>query len=163
MSILIPILIVAALVGVSLGFLPRERERSFSNSLPGTHFGSVTRLTDAAVAARFLLGRIGSDAVHVAVCGASNVPLGVIDDTAAGAGEDVAVQLLGCADCTLRMVAAAAITAGVLVYTAANGKVSALSASAGTYYCVGQALSAAASADEVIEVDPCPAVKTVVA
>ncbi len=163
MSILIPILVVAALAGATLGIRARARLRSFSNALPGTHFGSITRLTDAAVSTRFLLGRAGSDEAHVALCGASNVPLGVIDDTASAAGEDVAVQLLGSAGCTLRMVSAAAISAGSLVYAAANGKVSVLPSSAGTYYCVGLALIPATGADELIEVDPCVPVRTVVA
>jgi len=162
MSILIPILIVVSLLGVSLGFITRARTCSFSNSLPGTHFGSLTRLTDGVVASRFLLGRVGSDEEHVAVCGASTVPIGIIDDTASSAEEDVAVQLLGCAGSTVRMVSAAAIAAGSMVYTAANGRVSTLSVTSGTYYCVGVAVGSASAAGEVIEVDPCTAVKTTV-
>ncbi|MBN1404459.1 MAG: DUF2190 family protein [Opitutales bacterium] len=162
MSIVIAILIVVALLGAGWWFWGRERFGSFCNSLPGTHFGSVTRMTDAAVASRFLLGRVGSDEEHVAICGASNVPFGIIDDSASGAEEDVAVQLLGCAGSTVRMLSAGAVPAGSLVYTAANGRVSTLSATAGIYYCVGMALISASGADELIEVDPCVPVKTVV-
>lgn len=163
MSILILTSIVASLVCAAFGLTALRRRECFANSLPGTHFGSVTRLTDSAVSTRFLLARAGSDALHVALCGASNVPVGVIDDTASGAGEEVAVLLPGSADCTLRMVASAAISAGALVAAAASGKVSALPSSAGTYYVVGVALGAAAADGDVIEVDPCAAVRTVVA
>jgi hypothetical protein len=162
MSILIPILGVALTAGVALGLLPKERGRSFANSVIGTHRGSVTRLTDAAVSIRYLLGTQGSDASHVAVCGASTVPLGVIADEASDAGEEVAVELLGAAGSTVRMVAGGAVPVGSLVYTAANGLVTTLSAAAGTYYCVGIALSAATASGEVIEVDPCVAHKITV-
>ena len=162
MSILIPILGVALVAGVALGLLPKERGRSFANSVIGTHRGSVTRLTDGAIATRHLLGTAGSDASHVAICGVATVPMGVINDEASASGEEVAVELLGSANSTVRMVAGGAIAAGSLVYTAANGLVTALSATAGTYYCVGVALSAATASGEVIEVDPSAAHKVVV-
>jgi len=153
---------VALLVGVALGLMPKRGDRSFANSLIGTHRGSMTRFSDAVVSTRYLLGTTGSDAQHVAVGGASTIPIGVIADEASSAGDEVAVELLGASNSTVRMVASAAITAGSLVYTAASGKVSALSSTAGTYYCVGVALTAASSSGDVIEVDPCVAQKTVV-
>lgn len=157
------VIVMVALLSAGWCRSGRKMRPCFSNSLPGTHFGSVTRLSDSAFASRFLLGCAGSDSEHVALCGASNVPVGVIDDSTSGAEEDVAVQLLGCAGCTLRMLSAGAISAGSLVYAAANGKVGPLSATAGTYYCVGVALIATTGADELVEVDPCVPVKTVVA
>jgi hypothetical protein len=162
MSILIPILSIALLAGVVLGFLPKKRAFSFANSVIGTHRGSITRLTDGAIATRYLLGTTGSDASHVAICGAATVPTGVIADEASIAGDPVAVELLGSAGSTVRMVAGGAVNVGSLVYTAANGMVSALSAAAGTYYCVGVALSAASASGDVIEVDPCVAHKVTV-
>jgi hypothetical protein len=162
MSILIPILSVAVLGGVLLGLLPREKNRSFANSLIGTHKASLTRMSDGVVATRYLLGTNGSDALHVAVCGANNVPVGIICDEASAAEEELAVSLLGAAPATLRMVAAGTIAAGSLVYTAASGKVGALPTTSGTYYCVGIALTAAAASGDVIEVDPCVAQKVVV-
>ena len=162
MSILIPILSVALLAGVALGLLPRERSRSFANSVTGTHKSVITRLTDAAVTTRYLLGTAGSDVSHIAVGGASSVPMGVIADEASAAGEEVAVELLGSAGSTVRMVSAGSIAAGNLVYTAASGRVSTLSSTAGTYYCVGIALSAATAAGEVVEIDPCVAHKIIV-
>ncbi len=163
MSILIPIVIVASALGASLALLRGNRGRSFANSLASTHRGSLTRLTDAAITSRNLLGTSGSDTAHVAVCGASSVPLGVIADEASAAGDEVAVQLLGSSASTLVMVAAGAIAAGAPVYTAASGRVSALSATAGTYYCVGVALTAASAAGDAIEVDPSSPQKIVVA
>lgn len=162
MSILIPILSVALLAGVALGFLPKKRTCSFANSVIGTHRGSLTRLTDAAISTRYLLGTNGSDASHVAICGASTVPLGVIADESSAAEDPVEVELLGSAGSTVRMVANGAISAGNLVYTAASGMVGTLSATAGTYYCVGVALSASTVSGSVIEVDPCVAHRVVV-
>jgi hypothetical protein len=162
MSILIPILGVALLTGVALGLMPKRKDRSFANSLIGTHRGSMTRFADAVVTTRYLLGTTGSDSQHVAVCGASTIPIGVIADEATNAGDEVAVELLGASGSTVRMVASAAISAGSLVYTAASGMVGTLSSTAGTYYCVGVALTASAASGGVIEVDPCVAHKTVV-
>jgi hypothetical protein len=160
MTVIVAALALGTVLGLRSG---RRGGRVFANSVPATHFGSVTRLTDVAVGTRFLLGKVGSDAAHVALCGATDVPLGVIDDTASDAGEDVSVQLLGCADSTLRMVASAAVSAGSPVYAAASGKVRVLPSSAGTYYLVGIALTAATADGQVIEVDPVAAVRTVVA
>ena len=162
MSILIPILGVALLAGVGLGFLPKERAKSFANSAIGTHRGSVTRLTDGAISTRYLLGTAGSDASHIAICGASTVPTGVIADESSAAGEEVSVELLGSAGSTVRMVAAGAVNAGGLVYTSANGMVGTLPTASGAYYCVGMALTPATASGDVIEVDPCVAAKVTV-
>lgn len=141
----------------------RPRLVGLANIAEGTHTGNLTRMTDGALTTRNLLGKLGSDAMHVVACGANDIPVGVITDEAVQAEEPVNVALLGSAEDTRRMVAAAPVAAGALVFTAANGKVTELSATPGTYYGVGLALSAAAADGDEIEVDPCIARKTVVA
>jgi hypothetical protein len=116
----------------------------------------MTRLSDAALATEHLLVKVGSDADHVAVMAAvTDVPVGTVPDTPGAAEEEVAVNLLGAASETLEMIAGEAVAAGVRVFAAADGKVNDLSAVAGTYFCVGTALEAAAADGDEIEVDPC--------
>ena len=117
-----------------------------ANIAEGTHSGAITKLTDAAITARHLLYKLGTDAAHVAVSGAADLPWGTIDDEAAAAEENVAVQLLGKGS-SKRMVASAAINAGVAVYAAASGKV----AASGSVV-VGISLSAATTDGDIIEV-----------
>lgn len=152
---------VAAAVAIA-GEIRNRRRPSACNVGGGTHAGSITRKTDAAIAARHLLVKVGTDADHVAACGASEVPIGTVPDEASAAEENVEVALLGAAPSTRKMVASEAIDAGEKVYTAASGKVQDLPAGAGTYYCVGTALTAAAADGDEIEVDPAPAERTVV-
>jgi hypothetical protein len=117
-----------------------------ANVAEGTHSEAITKLTDAAITARHLLYKLGSDAAHIAVSGAADVPWGTIDDEATAAEEVVAVQLLGKGP-SKRMVASGVIAAGVPVYAAAAGKV----ADAGTVV-VGVSLSAAGADNDIIEV-----------
>jgi len=156
--------LLAALLISSRG-LPGRRPKIIAhlcNLGVSTHEIAKTYLTDAAVATRYLLGKIGTDAAHVAACGASDIPIGVITDEAAAAEEEKAVELLGISNRTLPMVASEAITAGEAVYTAAAGKVQDLPTGAGTYYLVGYALTAAAADLDVIEVLHCAPIATVV-
>jgi len=166
MIVLPAILILAAFAmaaAVALANVIRNRGRlSACNVAEGTHAGSITRKTDAAIATRHLLVKVGSDADHIAACGASEVPIGTVPDEAAAAEENVEVALLGSAPSSRKMVASEAITAGEKVYTAASGKVQDLPTDAGTYYCVGTALTPASADGDVIEVDPAPAQKEVV-
>lgn len=112
----------------------------------GTHDANITKLTDAAITVRHLLYKKGSDNDHIAVSGATDIPLGVVADEATAAELDVTVKLLGKGE-TKKMVANAAITAGVPVYAAASGKV----APTGSVR-VGIARTASAADGDVIEV-----------
>lgn len=134
------------------------------NIAEGVHGdGCITKLTDAALATRNVLVKIGSDISHVAVTtAATEIPLGVVNDEASAAEENVNVQLLGQKQGTVLMVASAAITAGDLVVAAANGKIATLSGSAGTYYIVGRALNAATTDGDLVEVAHCLPVQRVV-
>jgi len=161
-AILILAALTTALAVAAYGAIRNRGRLSACNVGEGTHAGGVTRKTDAAIATRHLLVKVGSDASHVAACGASEVPIGTVPDEASAAEENVEVALLGCAPSTRKMVASEAIDAGEKVYTAASGKVQDLPAGAGTYYCVGTALTPASADGDVIEVDPAPAQKEVV-
>ena len=141
------------------GIINRWRNRKggvvlLANIAEGTHDGNITKAVDAAITERFLLAKIGSASDRVAVCGAADVPIGVITDEAAAAGEIVNLALFGSARSTLRMVASAAIAQGALVEPAASGRVATLGGGAGTHHVVGRALDAASAAGDVIEVDP---------
>ncbi len=131
-----------------------ERVVRLANIAEGTHEGNITKAADAAITERWVLGKIGSAADRVAVCGAGEVPIGVITDEASAAGEHVNVALLGARSGTLRMVASGAIAQGSLVEPAANGRIATLGGGAGTHHVVGRALDAASAAGDVIEVDP---------
>lgn len=163
--IFIPLISIGILfAGSGLASLFRSRRSwpVFSNIAEGTHAGAVTKQADGAITTRYLLGKIGSDINHVAVCGASDRPLGVLTDEAAAAEYYINVNLFGSAESTQRMVASEAITAGDLVYTAANGKVQNEPASAGTYYLVGRAITAAGADGDTIEVDTQEPIRVVV-
>ncbi len=125
-----------------------------------THEASVTRTNDAAIATRHLLWKKGAADGTVALCGASDVPLGTIDNITTGTGERQSLLLLGHGP-TKKMIASEAITAGELVYTAADGKVQDQPSGA-TVHLVGVALTAG-STDEVIEVATCVPVRSVFA
>lgn len=134
---------------------PGQAYRLMANSElgVGTHDANITKLTDAAITTRHLLYKKGSDNDHIAVSGATDIPLGVVADEATAAELDVTVKLLGKGE-TKKMVANAAITAGVPVYGAASGKV----APTGSVL-VGIARTAAAADGDVIEVqDKVPSV-----
>lgn len=121
----------------------------------GTHeTGKITRKADAAIASGLLV-KVGSDADHIAVnAAATTAPLGVLIQTADAAEESVSVELLS-APGTKNATASAAITAGLRIVGAAGGKVAALSATGGTYYIVGRAITGAAADGDVIEFEGC--------
>ncbi len=112
----------------------------FSNVTEGTHEGSITKKTDAALSTRFSLVKIGSDADHIAVCGAGDRPLGIATDEAEAAEDNLNVNLLGSSSSTQKAVASEAIAVGDSVFTAASGKVQNEPGGAGTYYLVGRGL-----------------------
>jgi len=138
-----------------------NRLPAFSNVAEGVHPGSITRALESAVSTRNLVGKQGSAANKIAPCGASDLPLGMITDT--GEADDIVnVSLLSNSPSTVLMVASEAISAGDNVYTASNGQVQDQPASAGVYYHVGQALTAAAGNGSVFEAIPMTPRKVVV-
>ena len=155
------ILLAVVVLGALVNHLSQSAGPEFANIAEGTHECAITKKADAVISTRFLLGKDGDDDDSIAVCGASDIPLGVITDEATAIDDRVAVQLLGHGP-TQRMVASEAITVGEHVYTAASGKVQDLPAGAGTYYEVGLALTPAAADGDIIEVASCVARATVV-
>lgn len=75
-------------------------------------------------------------------------------------GDDIAVMMINLPG-SREVMASGAITAGAKCYAAADGKVSALPAAAGTYRLIGIALEAAADG-EVFEIMPTVSVETAV-
>lgn len=157
---------VACLVGLwSRGFT-HARPASPVGALHLVNIGEGTHehpalFTDAAIATRHLLVKIGSDANHVAVAAANDCPIGNVPDEPSGAEELVEVNRLGNGKPRL-MIASEAIAADVDVFTAAGGKVQDEPAVAGTYYKVGRTRAAAAADGAKVEVMACSPVKLVV-
>jgi len=115
----------------------------------------LVKKADAVHAAHNLMVKIGSDADHIAICGKNDRPLGVCVDAPDVAEYPAGVEMLTGPDTALA-VAGAAVAAGDPVYTAANGKVvNAATSGSGATYLVGRALTAAAAADEEIEIEGC--------
>ena len=149
--------------GTSRSLSPRRSRRPvFANVADGTHAGSITTTANAVFASKYLLAKADSTPGQVLVCGASDAPVGVATDEAA-VGDILALKLLATGAQTTRMVAAGAIAAEALLYTAANGQVQTEPATAGTYYLVGRSLTAATGAGDRLEVEPCLPVRLTVA
>ncbi len=133
--------------------------RAINNA--GTHESVVSRIAEGAIATPHLLVKIGTaPGSQVIVSGAAEEPIGAAQDDAEDAAR-VAIELLG-KGATRLLIASEAITAGENVYTAANGKIQDEPASAGTYYWVGTALTAATTDGDEIEVETIKPVKVVV-
>lgn len=122
--------------------------------------GRKTYLLDAAVTSKQLVAKPGTDADHIAVCGVSDIPKGVITDEG-DIGEPVNVNLFGAARATELGVASGAIAADDFIVPGAAGAVRTLPASSGTYYIIGKALEAAADGKPVQYV-PCMPTQRVV-
>lgn len=131
-----------------------KRSTGFANTYDEaveTTCGEVQYKVDDTVSSRHLLFKQGSDANHLAICGAAYRPLGTVDNKSLVAEDRATLLALGFGK-TVKMVASAAISAGDNVYTAASGKVQGTPTSAGTYYLVGQARTAAGADGDIIDV-----------
>lgn len=152
--IVLALLALASAVGIILADRRRTRWQ-VANIAEGTsETGVRTYFADAAITNRNLLVKIGSDADHIALAGTADIGIGFAIDQADAAEDPVAVNLLGAAGGTVLGVAAAAITAGDQLVSAANGQVRTLPATTGTYYIVGRAIQAAAAQGDVLQIAP---------
>ncbi|MDR1890669.1 MAG: DUF2190 family protein [Puniceicoccales bacterium] len=132
-----------------------------SNSVVGTHACNITKQAEEAIPTKYLLGKFGTQETDVALCGTSDLPIGIITDEAAaptsgGPKEIVNVALLGSPD-TLQAVASTAIAAGAILIPAESGKVTTLpEPTESDQICtmIGIALTSAA-ANQIIEFMSC--------
>jgi hypothetical protein len=139
-----------------------ERRPVFANVAAGTHAGSVTRTASGTFTQKYLLAMAGEEDGEIAVAAAaSDIPVGVATDQAFD-GDPIAMKLLANGAQTVLMVASGAIATGSILYGAANGQVQTVPTTAGTYYLVGRALTAATGQNEQIEAETCLPVKVTV-
>ena len=138
-----------------------SRRPVFSNIAQGTHAGYITVTAASAFVSKYLLAKANSSAGQIDVCGVGDCPVGIATDEAA-VGDPVALKIPGVSPQSVLVTASAAISTGAYLYTAANGKVQAEPATAGTYYLIGRALTAATAAGDQIEAETCVPVKLVV-
>jgi hypothetical protein len=121
----------------------------FANIAEGSRqSGNITKLTDAAIATRFFLVKIGSDSDHVAASAANtDIPLGTCTDEAPGAEELVNIALLGVTNGTLKAVLGGTVAAGDMLQSNGDGTAIKLLTTTGTFYNVGRALQAGVAGD----------------
>jgi len=137
------------------------RRPVFANVAQGTHAGYITVTAASAFSGKYLLAKADATAGEVDPCGASDCPVGVATDEAA-AGDPLALKILGVSPQSVLVTASGAIAAGAYLYAAASGCVQGEPSSAGTYYLVGRALTAATGAGDQIEAETCVPVKLIV-
>lgn len=126
----------------------------------GTHKHALTKLADAAWTYQHCLVMVGTDADHVNLADGAHMPTGSTDDSPAGSGSPIEVNLLGSQMGTRLLISAAAIAAEVNVYCdpANPGYIITEPAAAGTYYLVGRSKAASAETSDGIyhtEVETC--------
>lgn len=114
--------------------------------------GPITFETHAAVEGKRLVKMNGANVEHTTATSTDNA-IGVTK-YAALISTDVAVDSLQ-KEGTVDVTAAGAISAGVDVYQAADGKIQALPAANGTYRKVGVSVEAAAADGDIIGIIPC--------
>lgn len=136
-------LILAALFAPVAGVRRQGFRTANAETAAGTH-EVLTRRADGAHATRYLLVKSGSDALHAAVAGAADYPIGTTSDTPGAAEDIINVLPLNSTKHTRLLRVATAVPAGVDLYTGADGFAQALPAVAGTYYRVGRSVAAAA-------------------
>jgi hypothetical protein len=154
-------LVVMAVLLVTAFFRGDPTAFALANAIDtGTHDGPITRIADAAIS-RYLLVKVGATDTSVDVNGVTDRPLGTTTNEASAANDRIPVKLLS-EDETSLMIASEALVVGDVIYTAASGKVQNEPATAGTYWRIGRALTAAAADGDVVEVMTNPPIKVVV-
>ena len=128
---------------------PATSRACFANIAEGSRqSGNITKLTDAAIATRFFLVKIGSDSDHIAASAANtDIPLGTCTDEAPGAEELVNVALLGVTNGTLKVALGGTVAAGDMLQSNGDGTAIKLLTTTGTFYNIGRALQAGVAGD----------------
>lgn len=148
---------ITLLLALVLGILARpflKRSSITAVNIAGTHMdGAITRKAEEELPLRHLLVISGTDpASQVALCGATDEPIGIADDACAPEGL-VNVQHAGSSSKTRLAVASVAFAAGVRVYTDAGGKITDVPVSGS--FLVGRALTVSDADNDEVEIDPC--------
>jgi len=142
--------------------LTQSQDIVLANTVPARAGCRDSKLADAAIG-RFTLVKPGSDADHVNVCGAADIPCGITEDSSASAAEErLAYATLGLSHEDKQGIASGDIADGNMLVPAAGGKLKVLPVAAGTYYIVGRAKGGAADTKPVV-FTPCFPVQRVVA
>lgn len=132
-----------------------------ANSVPTRARDRDTKLCDEAIGRRTLV-TFGSDADHIKVCDAADIPLGATEESSSSAAEErVAFGQFGLVHEEMEAVASGAIDDGDLLVPADNGLVKVLPEDPGTYYIIGRAKGGVADAKPVVFI-PCFPIQRVV-
>jgi hypothetical protein len=137
-----PIKSLSLLAALLVGGLRQQFCTANAETAAGTH-RTLSFRADASHPLTHLLVRPGTDAQHVAICGAANRPTGSTTDAPVAAEDIINVLPLNAGEHTRRLRCATALAAEIDVYTAANGLVQAEPGTAGTYWLVGRTVAAA--------------------
>jgi hypothetical protein len=138
-----------------------SRRPVFANVAQGTHAGYITVTAASAFTSKYLLAMADATAGEVDPCDATECPVGIATDEAR-IGDPLALKILGVSPQSVLVRANGAFSAGVYLYAAAGGCVQTEPATAGTYYLIGRALTAATAAGDLIEAETCVPVKLIV-
>ena len=177
MTAILITLLLAAILGISIawskGFLTNSRTSTFltfavhaplgflnalrcsnrlvlANVAEGQSLnGLKTYLSDAVIASRYLICKFGTDAAHINLTAAGDLPLGVITDAAAAIGDPVAVALFDAASGTQKVAINSNVNYNDLLTTDANGYAKTLPTADGTYWVIGRALQSGAAGDTI--------------
>jgi len=115
---------------------------------------------DNAFGSRYLIAKRGTVATSIDVCGASDTPLGIVEDETPSDGDltyPLVCALFGAIKGTRRAQAAAGIAIDALLVPAAGGQLQTLPAlgeAAVTYWVVGKAFTAATAQGDQIAIIP---------
>jgi hypothetical protein len=120
-----------------------------SNTAIGTHEDCITKCAKVPLKPSQLVVLDPTDPKGVNLSSGDSIPFGVTSDEAT-AGEIVNVDLLGCSN-TLHIRAGTNVPAGALLIPGPNGTVLPMPTGAGTYSCIGLALSSDANGTEVYQ------------
>jgi hypothetical protein len=159
-------LVVLAVLGFKTVWTSRPRGRGlhgFANEKsqscgvkPGNHRSGY--VTAAGTHLYYLYGQGATDDTYTLIAANTTKPVGVVTDYPGSTTRVYAFDGLLGADRTVLMVASATVSAGALVYSYGDGTVRTLTVSgggsAGTYWCVGMAMTTSDSGGGIIEVAP---------
>jgi hypothetical protein len=121
--------------------------------------GRTTAVADAAFTSRYLIAKRGASEYSIAIAGQGDIPYAVVPDMTPTTDTDLSyplpVNILGLNEDTERMIASGAIAVDSLLTTDAGGQVRQVPGTAGTYWVLGKAKTAAVAQNDQVEVIAC--------